>query len=236
MKSVKENMFCKGLIHLNSLLSKIVLIISLITWSGVTFGSEDASSILDKLARRYNHLESLVADFTQSFESQALGKGIEEEGVLYVKIPGMMRWDYLNPEKKLAICNGSDTWLYLEEDNTVIKGRLDPSKGNIAILSLLSGRADLNEIFQGEVLSEQEEEEIRVKMWLKQSSDDFDYLIMTIGRKRSLIAQIEIIDPIGNKMIYSFRNLRENVPVDSQLFYFSVPPNARIKFEASAFE
>jgi outer membrane lipoprotein carrier protein len=228
-------MLFKGSKLLKSLFLKPALLICLIAWSGMAFGGEDAASLLDQLAKRYNRLKSLVADFTQSFESRALGRGIEEQGKLYVKVPGMMRWDYLTPEKKLAVCNGSDTWLYLEEDNTVIKGRLDPSKGNIAILSLLSGRADLNEIFRGEVISEQEEE-TRVKIWLKQRSDDFDYLILSVQTKNSLIAQIEVIDPIGNRMIYSFKNIKENVPVDSQLFYFSVPPNARIKFETSAFE
>ncbi len=228
-------MFLKGSKLLKSFFSNSVFVVCLIVWSSLACAREDASSLLDQLTNRYNRLKSLVADFTQSFDSQALGRGIEEEGKLYVKVPGMMRWDYLSPEKKLAICNGSDTWLYLEEDNTVIKGRLDPSQGNIAILSLLSGRADLNEIFNGEVISKQKGE-TRAKIWLKQKSDDFAYLILTIENKSNLIAQIELIDLIGNKMIYSFENIKENVPLSYQLFYFSVPPNARIKFETEAIE
>ena len=202
---------------------------------GMALGSEEAYLLLDQIAKRYNHLKSFVSDFTQSFESKALGRGIKEKGTVFIKIPGKMRWEYYSPEKKLAVCNGSDTWLYIEEDNTVIKGRLDPSRGNDAILSLLSGRADLNEIFEGEILSKQEKE-TRMKLWLKQKSEDFDYLILTIANKDILIGQIDVVDSLGNKMIYTFHNIKENVPVDSRLFYFSIPPDAHIKFDASALE
>ncbi len=213
----------------------ITFIILLMLCAEISLASENASSIMDLLTERYNNLKSLIADFAQSFESKALGRGIEEKGKLYIEIPGKMRWEYLLPEKKLAICNGSDTWLYIEEDNTVIKGNLDTSNNNIAIVSLLSGRADLNEIFNGEVLSK-DEKEVKIKIWPKAESEDFDYLIITIETQKNLIAKIEAIDPIGNKMIYSFDRIEENVPINPKFFYFSVPPDARIKFETTFLE
>ena len=228
-------MIKKGLMRLAYGFSTMALVVLLMAWSGISTGSDDAISILDLLTKRYNHLTTLVADFTQSFHSKALGRGIEEHGKLYIQIPGKMRWDYHSPEKKLAICNGSDTWLYIEEDNTVIKGNLDLSNGSTAILSLLSGRADLNKVFQGERFSK-DEKETKVQIRLKERNEDFDYLIITVENKNDLIAEIEVIDLIGNKMIYSFHNIQENIRIDPKLFYFSIPPNARIKFESSVLE
>ena len=45
-----------------------------------------------------------------------------------MKRPGRMRWDYEDPERKIALIEGTETRLYLEEDQQLWEGRLDDTE------------------------------------------------------------------------------------------------------------
>ncbi|MEW5807132.1 MAG: outer membrane lipoprotein carrier protein LolA [Acidobacteriota bacterium] len=192
--------------------------------------SESADSILTMIQEKYSHLKSFTADFTQSFESKALGSGITERGKLYIRIPSQMRWDYEKPEEKIAICNGTDSWLYIKDDNIAVKANLAASGGSQALVSLLTGMVDLRDLFEGELISKAHGEVI-AKIRLKEENDQFDFLLITVNTRQKRLTRIEVFDLLGNRMVYSFNNIEENVEVKPELFQFSIPPGARLKFE-----
>ncbi len=204
--------------------------IVLILMSFPSFCAENADSVLDMIQQKLKSLRSLSADFTQSFSSRALGSSFEEKGKLIIKIPGQMRWDYETPEEKIAICNGMESWLYIQEDNTVLKGNLEDSESSRALLSLLTGTADLKSIFEGEVVSKKKNT-ITARIKSRAENDQFDHLIITVGRKNKMIVAIEVFDALKNRMTYSFKNIRENPEIDPSIFRFTIPQGAQIKFE-----
>lgn len=199
-------------------------------FEGPSFGGESADPLLALIQEKFSRLKSFTADFTQSFESRALGSRLEESGELYIKIPGQMRWNYLKPEQKIAICNGTDSLLYLREDHVVIKGSLAGSEGSQALLSLLTGMADLRKLFEGEILSK-DHREIVAKLRMREENDQFDELIIAVDSRKMRILRIEVLDPLRNRMIYSFSHIRENVAIPHDLFQFSIPPGAQVKLE-----
>ena len=60
--------------------------------------------IAKRVDEHYNHISSLRADFEERYQ----GAGVEraESGVLWLKRPGKMRWEYLQPRQKLFISDG----------------------------------------------------------------------------------------------------------------------------------
>src|SRR4029077_19769210 len=77
----------------------------------------DVHAIAQAVDNRYNHLRTLQAEFTETYE----GAGIErtESGSLWLKKPGKMRWEYRSPKEKLFLSDGKDAWFYLPGDRQV---------------------------------------------------------------------------------------------------------------------
>ena len=189
-----------------------------------------ADPVLSMIQEKYGKLESITADFKQSFASKALKTEFAEDGKLFIKMPGQMRWEYGKPEEKIAICNGTDSWLYMKEDNLVIKGSIGDSDSSKALLSLLTGTAEIKKYFSGEIVSDGEDV-IVIDIRMKVENEEFDHLVVTVDRKSRMILKIEAFDLLGNTMTYSFRNIRENVKIKPGIFQFAIPPGARIKFQ-----
>jgi len=81
-------------------------------------------ALVDRLQSAYDRLETLRAEFVQTLHTVALAEPQEERGILYLRRPSLMRWEYQMPETKLAVVDGARTWLYIPAENQVIVGDL----------------------------------------------------------------------------------------------------------------
>ena len=86
---------------------------------------------------RLNEVQGLVARFTQTLESPALPQPQVESGVVYFLRPGRMRWEYSEPEGKLAIADGERTHLYLPQDRQVISAPMPGDGGGSGLAFML---------------------------------------------------------------------------------------------------
>ena len=66
--------------------------------------AESPSELISNLQKHYEQIQSFSADFEQNFQ----GKGIliRESGIVKMKKPGKMYWQYQQPNKKLFIADG----------------------------------------------------------------------------------------------------------------------------------
>ena len=112
-------------------LAAILLLCSLVSASQPT----DLQSTIQAVDHRYNHLHTLVADFTEIYT----GAGAErtESGTLWLKKPGKMRWEYRSPREKLFLSDGKEAWFYVPGEQQVRKilmRKLDDLRSPIAFL------------------------------------------------------------------------------------------------------
>src|ERR1700675_3658209 len=94
---------------------------------------------------------TLEMRFRQSLVSGALGTTASESGRMYLERPGKVRWDYLDPEKKVALLLGDRTALYLEEERLLSRGRLTGDQGLFP--RLLAGRDRVDQFFDAAVVA-----------------------------------------------------------------------------------
>src|SRR5438874_2023371 len=86
------------------------------------FGLPNVGMVARQVDERYNHLQTLEADFIEIYQ----GSGTErtEWGKLWLKKPGKMRWEYRSPEEKLFVADGRNGWLYLPGEKQVRKSSM----------------------------------------------------------------------------------------------------------------
>src|SRR3954468_3412894 len=112
-----------------------------------TFALPSVSSVARQVDERYNHLQTLTADFTEIYQ----GSGMErtESGTLWLKKPGKMRWEYRSPEEKLFLSDGKDAWFYVPEDRQARKESAKKLEDIRSPLAFLLGKTKLQKELKG---------------------------------------------------------------------------------------
>ncbi|MGD9228162.1 MAG: outer membrane lipoprotein carrier protein LolA, partial [Desulfobacterales bacterium] len=75
--------------------------------------------ILDRVENKYAD-SKFSADFIQKSTIKAMEITDLATGKVYIKYPGMMRWEYEKPERQIIITDADKLWIYRPEDNQVM--------------------------------------------------------------------------------------------------------------------
>jgi outer membrane lipoprotein carrier protein len=188
-----------------------------------------AQEIAARLQSWLDGTRDLEARFEQTLVSGALGSGVVESGRLIVDRPGRMRWDYLEPERKVALVEGDSTRLYLAEDRQLWRGRLSDAEGYLP--ELLASERRLAELFRPELASSVREgrgEVYRLRLVPRQASEAFEQVELTLRPPEFAIEAVELLDAAGNRVRYRFRDLRRNRGVPASAFVFEPPSGTEI--------
>ena len=191
-------------------------------------GSSDADlarSLVRRIEERYGRTTDLVARFTQAYRSGLLGREIVERGVLSIKQPGRMRWEYTDPEKKLFVSDGRTFYFYVPADRQVVVSEQDATRSLAA--RLLSGRGGLLDEFDASLDEPPEEGVFRVKLVPRREQPDVERAFVDVepsGRIRSILLQ----DVQGSRTRFRFESVRENTGLKDKLFRFDVPAGVEV--------
>ncbi len=147
---------------------------------------------------------------------------------MYVQRPGRMRWDYLEPEKKVALIHGVSTRLYLEEDQQLWEGSLE--SGSLLAM-LLADTQPIDTVFEAELLDRPgrgQKGTYRLQLVPTGEPQSSRAIVLTLRPPAFAIDEIEVLDAAGNRMLYRFFDLRRNRGLSSSVFHFEPPPGTEI--------
>lgn len=167
--------------------------------------------------------------FRQSLVSGALGTSSSETGRLYLERPGKLRWDYLEPDKKIALLLGDRTALYLEEDRVMTRGRLSGEQGLFP--RLLAGHDPVDALFAASLVATPKSGghgSYRLKLVPKGEHAAMTEVTLTLHPPEFAIEAAELLDETGNRMTYTFSGLRRNRALPEGLFAFEPPPGTEV--------
>jgi outer membrane lipoprotein carrier protein len=192
-------------------------------------GGPDGAEVVAGLQLWLDETRDLEGDFEQILSSGALGSGLRETGKLWIHRPGKMRWDYREPENKVAIVDGEKTLLWVEEDRQMIRGRLD-GEGDL-LSNLLAGEGRIADLFTvtPEIESvEGDRGSFRVRLVPKRESEALEEIVLEVLSPQFSIVAAEVLDATGNRIEYRFSRLRRNRGVPARRFEFEPPPGTEI--------
>ena len=192
----------------------------------------EAAALVDGLQRWLDGTEDLRGRFEQRLVSGALGADLAEEGELFIARPGRMRWDYLDPERKVAIVDGERTWLYLEEDEQLILGRME-EQGDL-LPRLLAGEGRIAEEFEATLLAGPRRAgggAYQLQLVPRGGDHAFENVVLVLRPPRFAIEAAEVLDAAGNRVFYRFFDLRRNRGLPEDLFRFTAPQDTAVMGE-----
>jgi outer membrane lipoprotein carrier protein len=107
----------------------------------------EVREVVKQLQARYEKTKDLQADFTQKTMIEGFERSISSSGKVYIKKPGRLRWNYLDPSVEDIYVNRDDVKVYVPEHKQVLVGKLTQMAASKAPLELLLGAAKLDESF-----------------------------------------------------------------------------------------
>lgn len=200
-------------------------------------GAETAPDpLVTKLQDRLDHLTSLQGEFVQTLSSSGLGRTRTESGRFWIRKPNLMRWEYTSPEKKLAIVDGTHAWLYLPEEREAQRGPASEVE-QAGATSLLTGRLRLDRDFTSRRPGPDElaadlplpTRTVMIELTPRRGDLEFQKALVAVEPDRLEIRKLVLVDPLGDRMSFTFSGLEQNQPLPDSLFRFDPPPGVHVE-------
>ncbi len=192
-------------------------------------------STIARLEARYNHMDSLRAVFVQQYRASEQSAVREESGMVYLKKPGQMRWDYSKPEIKQFYCSGKEAYFYAPADRQATRFLVKDSNDTRIPLRFLLGKLNLRRIFakveEAGDLAPIDPGDPVLKLWPKKG-ETFREVYLEIDAQ-SRIRRLVIDDGDGSRSDFRLSAEEVNPPLDRNMFKFAAPPGVQIVDERS---
>jgi len=187
--------------------------------------------LIAKAQERYEKSEDLKARFIQEATIKAMNKTDREEGILYMKNPKRMLWNYSKPKAKKLIINPKRAWLYIPDDRVVyIQDAENVYKSKLAV-KFLSGIGKLGEDFHiGYAKPDAVDGKGNFLLTLvpKVSDMGIDTLHLTIDRDNFQVIQCSFMDFYGNTTRIRLMDIKINNNLSDKLFHFKPPAGVEV--------
>jgi outer membrane lipoprotein carrier protein len=197
--------------------------------------------VIKKLQARYEQTKDLQADFKQVTRIEGFATPLTSSGRVSIKKPGLLRWDYLDPNVEEIYVNRDEVMMYVPEHKQVLVGKLTQMAASQAPLQLLQGVAKIDEEFDVEPTKDGERGEggiplvtLAPKASESESSRALVRIVLEVQPKTYFIKTVSIHETSGNISTFQFSNLKPNAGLKPDLFKFEVPPGVEV-VKASSF-
>ncbi len=197
-------------------------------------GSQEAEKAVGRTVRsleaRYRAAQSFRAVFLER-HSEGRGSLQAESGTLYIRRPGLMRWEYEAPEKKLFLVDGKFAWFYVPADRTATKAVVRESDDQRIPLLLLTGKTSLGRVCRRIELADVHVEaagDTALRCLPARGSEaDYKEAVFEVDAESHLV-RLLIREAGDVETEFHFGRWEENLPLDRSLFQFTPPKGTMI--------
>ncbi len=189
----------------------------------------DVHAIADKVDQRYNHMQTLEAQFAETYSGAGMTR--KESGTLELKKPGRMRWDYDEPRPKMFLTDGSTAWFYVPGERQVRRTPVKQIEDLRSPLRYLLGKTKLEKEFVGLAIASDAKPvnagDIVLRGVPKGMQERVSQTLLEVTPE-GLITRIVVEELDGSVTEFRFLQQKENVQVSDQRFKFVPPPGVEV--------
>src|SRR5579871_2499133 len=104
-------------------------------------------ALLKEVESHYNQAKTLQVLFQEDYTAPGRPRATDR-GILMLRKPGRMRWDYSQPAGKLVVSDNKFLWVYTPADNKAQQLKLQETDDMKAPLAFLLGKLDFSREFK----------------------------------------------------------------------------------------
>jgi len=191
-------------------------------------GDPTAAEAARKMQAFYEHCTDLKANFHQTYLGQALHQTLKSSGQMTFKKPGMIRFDYLEPEPKTFAVKGDHIVSYIPAAKQAMEGSFKADQLSASV-TFLWGRGNLAGEF---VITRVEAPELGAGLALRlvplHPDPRFKELTFLLDPKTFSVRTTSVVDGAGNVNRFEFSDLKTNTGLTEKDFEFTPPAGTDI--------
>ena len=208
------------------------LVFALILGPAPGLQTSDPASVaaaVEGLQRRYQAVRTISGKFTQTYRAP----GVEqiESGTLSMKKPGLMRWDYQEPEVKLFITDGRTSYLYTPESRQVLVRPLSAADLRSTPLQFLLGQGEVAKSFSAsweKELAPRLEGTLILRLTPHAPQPDYAFLVLELDQLTFELRRLVIRELTANTSEFILTDLATNVKLEDGQFKFKIPKGVEV--------
>ena len=198
---------------------------------GVGALASNVDDVVNRVDDRYAKTQDLQGEFTQETIIEGFETGFKSTGRFYLKKPGLLRWDYLEPSKENIYVDGDEVMMYVPEHQQVVKGTLTQIAASKGPLALLLGVGKLSKQFTVLESPEASSDSQKIPDLTLIPKPDGDTaptikkILLQLFTDSYLIQTITIFETSGNISRVHFDQIKVNQGLATNLLKFTLPPD-----------
>jgi outer membrane lipoprotein carrier protein len=196
---------------------------------------QEVLDVVRQIQARYEKTKDLQADFSQTTKIEGFERPVVSSGKVYIKKPGRLRWDYLDPASEEIYVNRDDVKVYVPEHKQVLIGKLTQMAASKAPLELLQGAARLDESFDIEPTTGKERGIGGVRLITlipkdkdHESTRNLQRIVVEVFPKTYFLRTVSLHEISGNVATFEFSGLKPNLGLGNDVFDFKAPPDVEV--------
>jgi outer membrane lipoprotein carrier protein len=181
--------------------------------------------LLKGVEARYNKAKTLQVLFKEEYTPPGHGRRTES-GILMLRKPGRMRWDYSQPAGKLFVSDGKLLWLYTPAENRVERMKFQESDDMRAPLAFLLGKLHFDKEFRN---LQGKPEGTDTRITAEPKTDNLPYsAVEFLVAADSHIKEVKVTGFDKSVLHFTFDQERVDPKLDDKLFQFQMPKGAEL--------
>lgn len=199
--------------------------------AGPAQAGDPVKDLVKKVEARYQKTTDLTAEFAQTTSVRGFASAIKSAGRVYLKRPGKLRWDYLEPTLEQIFVENDKVQFYIPEHKQVLNGQLSRMANSQAPLQLLQGIGRLDEHYLVALAPDGARGNGGLpilSLTLPDGGPDQPRIVIEVDAATHYLRRVELHDVNGNVSTFTFSALKANSGLRDDLFVFTVPKGVEV--------
>ena len=186
--------------------------------------AQDAGAVFARLQQKYNGLDGLRAEFTQTMTSAYSDEKASSSGTL------TLAGDRYRVETagQVLVANGTETYVYLPEQQQVIINDVVEDESAFTPSEFLLNYDERFNVGSVEAVTLGGQKHFKLSLTPKSSSSFFQTATLWLRDRDDVITRLEVLDVNETRMVFELKNVQFNPALDAATFRFTPPAGAEV--------
>ena len=204
-----------------------------IAWTGPTLaaGEDFIKEVVNKIESRYRKTQDVTADFMQTTTVKGFSTAMKSSGRVYIKRPGKLRWDYLEPGLEQIFVDNDRVQFYVPEHKQVLTGQLSKMADSQAPLQLLQGIGRLDKHYLVAAAPDGKKGKGGFPLLVLtplEGGPDRAKVVVEVEPESYFLHRVELHDVNGSVSNFIFSKIHANTGLKDELFVFQPPSDVEV--------
>ncbi len=194
-------------------------------------GGQPVGKVVAKMQAFYHQTRDLKGKFKQVFTDTLYNRKRTSYGYLYVRKPGMMRWNYVKPDRKAFIADGKEVWVWEPADKQAFRNPLDINTLSTGLTFLL-GSGQVTSEFRAAYVKDKKDllggpDDLVLKLVPIKPTAQYQYLVLAVRPSDHAVTESMVVSKHSTNH-FLFSKLETNTRLGKARFRFRPPAGTRV--------